>query len=105
MLFFCAMLMVPCATDGASIYRTQCQSCHGAMGEGTKRYKKSLSGDLAVPQLARLIRETMPEGKPNTLSETDAKAVAAFVHGTFYSTTARERNQPLDGFSGGPGNR
>lgn len=94
MLFFCAMLMVPCATDGASIYRTQCQSCHGAMGEGTKRYKKSLSGDLAVPQLARLIRETMPEGKPNTLSETDAKAVAAFVHGTFYSTAARERNRP-----------
>lgn len=94
MLLFCAMLLVPCATDGAAIYRTQCQSCHGAQGEGSKRYKQPLAGDLAVPQLARLIRETMPEGKPNSLSETEARAVAEHIHGAFYSTIARERNQP-----------
>lgn len=94
MLSFFAALLVASAPDGAMLYKAKCQSCHGAQGEGTKRYKRTLEGDLAVPQLARLIRETMPEGRPNTLDQAEAMAIAAHIHGAFYSQAARERTRP-----------
>ena len=36
----------------------------------------------------------MPEDDPGSLSPEDAKAVAAYIHGAFYSSLARERNRP-----------
>lgn len=94
MLTLLAFLLAAPEPDGASLFKAQCQSCHGARGEGTRRYRKALEGDLAIPQLARLIRETMPEGKPGTLSQGQALAIARHIHGSFYFLAARERTRP-----------
>lgn len=82
------------SASGEQIYKSQCAYCHGARGEGSKRYKQPLEGDRSVNQLADLIRKTMPEDKPESLSAKDALAVATFVHDAFYSKIARERNRP-----------
>ena len=82
------------APDGARIYAAACARCHGKTGEGTKRYKSRLEGDRSVAQLADLIRKTMPENNPGSLSAEEARAVAAHVHDSFYSRVARERNRP-----------
>jgi hypothetical protein len=80
--------------SGERIYRAKCASCHGPRGEGSKRYKRRLEGDRSVAQLADLIQKTMPESTPGTLSADEARAVAAFVHDSFYSKLARERDRP-----------
>jgi hypothetical protein len=82
------------ALTGAQIYKSKCAYCHGPRGEGTKRYKHRLEGDRSVAQLADLIGRTMPESAPGTLSARESTAVAEFVHGSFYSRLARERNRP-----------
>jgi cytochrome c553 len=82
------------AQTGETIYKNQCASCHGAAGEGAKKYPKPLIGERSVAQLAKLIGKTMPEEDPGSLSAEEAQAVAAYVHETFYSVTARERNKP-----------
>ena len=33
---------------GEQIYRAQCVKCHGAAGEGTKKYDASLTGDWSL---------------------------------------------------------
>jgi hypothetical protein len=100
---FCLLLLLPLlgpgvadaeAPSGEKIFKTECARCHGRRGEGTKRYKKRLEGDRSVAQLADLIGRTMPEDGPGTLSPEEAKAVASYVHGAFYSRLARERNRP-----------
>jgi hypothetical protein len=80
--------------NGERIYKSQCARCHGPSGEGTKKFKRRLEGDRSVDQLADVIHKTMPESTPGSLSLKEAKAVAAYVHGTFYSRIARERNRP-----------
>lgn len=80
--------------DGAALYKSQCARCHGANGEGAKKYAKPLVGDLSVGQLAKLVRDTMPEDNPGTLSEEDATAIASHMHAGFYSNIARERARP-----------
>ncbi|MFO0926762.1 MAG: DUF1592 domain-containing protein [Gemmataceae bacterium] len=80
--------------SGEQLFKTQCARCHGPKGEGTKRYQKHLEGDRSVAQLSSLIHKTMPEDGPGTLSEPEAKAVAAFVFDSFYSPLARARNRP-----------
>src|SRR5262245_43591444 len=47
-------------SPGERIYRAQCARCHGAGGEGTKKYKQRLEGDRSVAQLAEVIGKTMP---------------------------------------------
>jgi cytochrome c553 len=79
---------------GKSIYSAKCADCHGKDGEGTEEYSSQLAGDLSVAQLAEVIRETMPSDDPGTLSAEEATDVAAFVHDTFYSAIARDRNRP-----------
>src|SRR5665213_1372496 len=75
---------------GEQIYRTKCASCHGANGEGTpKHYHKPLAGSRSVPQLTRLIAETMPKDDPGTIAGPDAAKVAAYIHDAFYSLAAR----------------
>jgi len=80
--------------NGPQIYAKKCAECHGPKGEGGRKYKKPLEGDLSVAQLADVIRETMPENDPGTLSADEAKSVAAYIHEAFYSQVARERNRP-----------
>jgi cytochrome c553 len=97
LLALAAALAPAAAADektGEQIYKQQCARCHGASGEGTKKYEQALAGDKSVAELAKLVRETMPEDKPGTLSEADAKKVAAFVHDAFYSPAAQARNKP-----------
>ncbi|HKB04614.1 MAG TPA: DUF1592 domain-containing protein, partial [Gemmataceae bacterium] len=79
---------------GEQIYRSMCAACHGPSGEGTKKYKQPLAGEKSVEQLTKLIAKTMPDDDPGTLSAADAETVAAYVHETFYSVAARERNKP-----------
>lgn len=80
---------------GEQIYRQTCAKCHGANGEGVKNeYPDPLVGDKSAAQLAKLIAKTMPEDKPGTCVGEDADRVAAYIHDTFYSREARERNKP-----------
>lgn len=79
---------------GAKLYKQECARCHGANGEGTKKFDRTLVGDKSVAQLAKVVRDTMPEDNPGSLSEADAAKVAAFMHEAFYSPTAQARNKP-----------
>ena len=79
---------------GAELYASKCVACHGAKGEGSKKYKRSLEGDRSVLQLTKYVQETMPEDAPGTLSPTDAEKVSAYLHDAFYSPVARDRNRP-----------
>lgn len=79
---------------GEAIYARQCASCHGKQGEGTKRHSKPLAGARSLPQLTRLVLETMPEGKPGSLSEAEARDVSTHVFDRYYSPAAQERNAP-----------
>ena len=49
------------------IYKEMCARCHGAKGEGTKKYEHPLTGDWSVPRLAKVIDHTMPEDDPDKL--------------------------------------
>ena len=81
--------------DGAALYKQQCARCHGADGQGAKKYPKPLAGDLAVPQLAEYLARTMPEDNPESLDPAEATAIAAFMAGDFYGKQARDRRTPV----------
>src|SRR5260221_1270242 len=87
-------LAAPAEPDGAQIFKLKCAICHGPQGEGSKKFPRRLEGDRSVAQLTKLVFETMPESNPGSLSQQEADAVAAYVHGAFYSAVARERNRP-----------
>ncbi len=80
--------------SGLAIYRTHCQRCHGEGGKGTPGVPQPLAGDLSVAQLARSIDETMPEDDPKKVVGDDARRVAEYIHASFYSAIARDRNRP-----------
>ncbi len=83
-------------TLGAAIYKKQCIRCHGQQGEGVKdKYASPLEGDKSINQLALQIKETMPENAPDSLTKQESEAVAKYVHESFYSKIARERNKPV----------
>ena len=82
------------APNGERIYKARCAVCHGPAGEGSKKYKQPLEGDRTPSQLAKLIAKTMPEDDPGTCIGADADAVSVYIHDTFYSATAREKNAP-----------
>ncbi len=82
------------ARTGEAIYKSQCASCHGASGEGSKEYQRPLLGDKSPTQLARLIERTMPEDDPGTCVGEDARLVASYIYDGFYSKIARARNKP-----------
>jgi hypothetical protein len=79
---------------GAAIYAEHCGRCHGPAGEGTPEHPAPLVGDLSVAQLARYVADTMPEDDPAAVVGDEARHVAEFVHGGFYSAIARDRNRP-----------
>jgi len=82
------------AKPGAEIYRQKCVSCHGAKGEGSKAYRKPLTGTRSVGELARFIQQSMPPGAARRLSAADARSVAAHIHAAFYSPLAQARSRP-----------
>src|SRR5438046_551355 len=47
---------------GEPIFRQRCALCHGAKGEGTKKYQKALAGSRSVADLATFIAKSMPPG-------------------------------------------
>jgi cytochrome c553 len=86
-----------CAADnhpGLAVYREHCGRCHGDAGTGTKDVPEPLVGDRSVNQLAAYIDETMPEDDPSKVSGDQARQVAEYIHGAFYSAVARDRNRP-----------
>lgn len=86
--------MVAAELTGEQVYTAKCARCHGPQGEGTAQHPEALEGGLSVAQLTALVGETMPEDDPGTLPAAEAQAVARFVHETFYSSVARQRNRP-----------
>ncbi len=81
--------------DGAKIYRDQCVRCHGGKGEGVAgKHDETLHGEKSVEALARLITRTMPEDRDDKTRPEEARAVAEYLHGAFYSPAARARNNP-----------
>ncbi len=79
--------------DGSAIYAESCARCHGEAGGGTDAYPLALAGDLSVRQFTALVKETMPEDKPGSLSREEAHAVAEFAFNEFYSSVARARSR------------
>lgn len=79
---------------GQQIYSAMCARCHGANGEGTKKYAHTLTGDKSIGQLAKVIDDTMPEGSPDTLDADGSKKVAAYIFDAFYSPVAQARIKP-----------
>ena len=79
---------------GKKLYEAKCVRCHGPEGTGTVKHRDHLVGDLSVAQLSDVILETMPENDPGSLTAVESEAVARFVHESFYSPVARQRNRP-----------
>ena len=79
--------------SGAQVYVKQCASCHGARGEGTKKYSKSLTGDRSIGELATFISKSMPPG-PRKCSAEHSQLVASYIYDAFYSPLAQARNSP-----------
>ena len=99
-LSFVVLLALPAMAGGEpvrtgeQIYRQQCASCHGSMGEGTDdHYPRPLIGERSVAGLSRLIAKTMPEDAPGECVGEDADKVAAFIYDSFYSKTAPGRSK------------
>jgi hypothetical protein len=80
---------------GKAVYTKLCVDCHGDRGQGVKgTHEDPLVGDRSIFELTGLITRTMPEGEAEDCVGDDARAVAAFIHETFYSEAARIRNDP-----------
>jgi hypothetical protein len=80
---------------GEVVYRQDCMSCHGPVGEGIAgKADEPLVGEKSIASLAKYIAREMPEDDPGTLSMADATASAEYIHKAFYSGEARARNHP-----------
>src|SRR5262249_9244230 len=80
--------------SGEQVFKSKCANCHGSQGQGSPKYKQRLEGDKSLAHLWKYIFDSMPESNPGSLSEKEAERVAAYIHESFYSTVARERNRP-----------
>jgi hypothetical protein len=78
---------------GAEVYHRQCAACHGAKGEGAKRYNKPLTGTQSIGELGKFIAHSMPPG-PRKCKAPEARLVAAYIYDAFYSSLAQARNSP-----------
>ncbi len=79
---------------GQQVYQKLCASCHGAKGEGGKGYKRPLTGDQSIGELAKFIAENMPPDAKTKLKSDEARKVAEYIYGEFYSPIAQERKRP-----------
>lgn len=81
--------------SGAKIYLDQCIRCHGENGQGVAgQYDETLHGERSVESLTRLIARTMPEDTDKKCTPEEARAVAEYIHGAFYSPAARAKLNP-----------
>jgi len=80
--------------SGAQLFGQRCASCHGAKGEGTKKYQKPLAGSRTEKDLAAFIGKSMPPPPARKLPAAEAQSVAAFMYDAFYSPVAQARNRP-----------
>jgi len=110
LLLLCATLIAACVArpksggtttatagkrTGEVIYREDCARCHGRAGEGVAgKADEPLYGQRSIEALTRYIEKNMPEDKVGTCVGPDADAVAAYIHGAFYSPQARAKNSP-----------
>lgn len=82
--------------DGLAIYKEHCANCHGDQGQGVaKEYDEALVGKRSIESLAKLIHKTMPEDEDELVVDEDAHAVAAYIHGAFYSPEAQAKLKPV----------
>lgn len=82
--------------DGLAIYQRHCVSCHGEQGEGVREeYDEALVGKRSVASLTKYIHRSMPEDEEHLVVDGDARAVAEYIHGAFYSPEAQERLRPV----------
>ncbi len=80
---------------GLKLYVKHCASCHGTSGQGvTDKYDEALYGDKSLIELTEIIQDTMPIEDPEIVVDEDAKAVAEYLYGTFYTAEGRAKNQP-----------
>jgi hypothetical protein len=79
---------------GQQIYKELCARCHGASGEGSKKYPQPLIGDRSVTGLASVVARTMPEDDPGSCVGDDAKRVSEYMYEAFYSPVAQARKNP-----------
>jgi len=84
------------ANRGAEIYVEHCASCHGDKGEGVaNEYDEALVGKKTIQSLAKYIHRTMPEDDEDTVIDEDARLVAEYIHGEFYSPEAQGKLKPI----------
>ncbi len=77
---------------GEALFAKQCAPCHGAKGKGATPFPKPLIGNRSVDELGKFVAASMPPGKGTPPAQ--AKQIAAYMHGAFYSPLAQERNRP-----------
>ncbi|HEX7859096.1 MAG TPA: DUF1592 domain-containing protein [Verrucomicrobiae bacterium] len=80
---------------GAQIYTEMCVRCHGPSGEGVaEKHDETLYGNKSLPALTRIIERTMPEDSDTKCTPEEARKVAEYIYGAFYSPEARARANP-----------
>ena len=79
---------------GQAIYKEECSRCHGPMGEGTKKTTRPLVGEKSPAQLVPLLRRSMPDDDPGSLTDEQYQQAATYIYDTFYSTDAQARLHP-----------
>lgn len=79
---------------GELIYNQQCARCHGPAGQGTKKAPQPVVGDRSLPQLMRVVKDTMPESDPGSLTDDQTRDVTAYIFDAFYSPEAQARVNP-----------
>ena len=82
----------PAPMSGEALYSKRCAPCHGANGVGGPGYKGPLTGTRTVQELSAYVGKAMPPGQGTPAPQ--ARLVAAYIHGAFYSPLAQERNRP-----------
>lgn len=96
-LFFASLAGAADVHPGAAIYKTQCASCHGEMGEGVAgKFDEPLTGERSLEALTKKIARTMPEEDPDTCVGEQAEQVAAYIYDAFYSPAAQARLNPVE---------
>ncbi len=77
---------------GQAIYSKHCASCHGNNGEGVEdKCDDPLQGERSLSSLTRYIDRNMPEGEEHLVVGDDARQVAEYIMGAFYSAEARAK--------------
>ena len=82
----------PPPPSGRVLFAARCAPCHGKEGAGGAGYKAPLRGKRTVAELAAYMAKAMPPGQGTPVAQ--AKGIAAYMHESFYSPLAEERNRP-----------